>query len=317
MKVLVTGGAGFIGSNFVEMFVNGEFSAISEIVILDSLTYAGNMANLEQFLTYPSVTFVKGDICDFQKIMEVAQGIDAVINFAAESHVDRSISSSYEFVRTNVLGVHNLLEVSRLNKIQRFIQVSTDEVYGSIPDGSWDEACPLLPNSPYSASKASADLLVRSYFVTYGLNVGITRCSNNYGSRQYPEKIIPFFVKLLVSGEKLPIYGSGMNVRDWLHVTDHCQGIYKVLIEGKPGEIYNIGGGTELTNLELVHRILSHFDLSTDNIEFVTDRQGHDLRYSVDWSKVSKIGYAPRVAFNSGLAECIEWYREQYERGAR
>lgn len=307
MKVLVTGGAGFIGSNFVNQFAQGNYPEISEIVVIDKLTYAGKKENLEPALMDPMVSFVHGDICDFSLVNDLVAKVDAIINFAAESHVDRSIESSAEFVRTNILGTQTLLDAAKKHKIDTFLQVSTDEVYGSIASGSWDESSPLLPNSPYSASKAAADLLVRSYNVTHGLKTIVTRCSNNYGPRQYPEKLIPLFVNRLLAGEKVPVYGDGGNIRDWLHVNDHCKGIYIAMTKGKSGEIYNIGGGTELTNISLTKEIIHLMAFDDDRIEFVADRLGHDQRYSVAWSKIQQLGYEPTQDFQNGLEETINW----------
>jgi dTDP-glucose 4,6-dehydratase len=312
MRMLVTGGAGFIGSNFVRMALNGKLGQVDQIIVLDKLTYAGKEENLGSALRSPKLNFIRGDICDFEQVLASSRGVDAIINFAAESHVDRSISSSREFIRTNVLGTQTLLDAAISNDISRFVQISTDEVYGSTSEGSWDEKQPLLPNSPYSASKASADLLVRSYNKTHGLNTSITRCSNNYGPYQYPEKIIPFFVLKLLNGEKVPVYGNGLNIRDWLHVDDHCRGIDIVLRKGEPGEIYNIGGGIEMTNIELTLKILSSLGLSEDHLEYVTDRLGHDLRYSVNWDKIAEIGYKPLVSFDQGLLDTISWYKERF-----
>jgi len=309
MKILVTGGAGFIGSNFVEMALRGDFADIDEVVVLDKLTYAGSLENLEFALGNPSFSFIQGDICDPGVVTKAIEGVDAVLNFAAESHVDRSIEDSSEFVRTNVLGVQVLLEACLKAGIKRFLQVSTDEVYGTIDSGSWTEDEPLLPNSPYAASKASADLLVRSYFRTHNMNVVTTRCSNNYGPRQYPEKLIPFFVSRLLKGEKVPIYGDGLNVRDWLHVEDHCRGIALVLSKGVAGEVYNIGGGTELTNIALTTQLVNLLGLDTDTFEYVSDRKGHDLRYSVNWSKLQRLGYKPSIDFLDGLARTVNHYR--------
>lgn len=306
MKLLVTGGAGFIGSNFVENFTRNLYPEISKIIILDKLTYAGTLSNLTSSLMDSRVSFIEGDICDSDLVSRIAQSIDGIINFAAESHVDRSISNSLDFVRTNILGVQNLLEATRNHDLKIFLQVSTDEVYGSIDAGSWDENSPLLPNSPYAASKASADLLVRAYHVTYGINTIITRCSNNYGPRQYTEKIIPLFVTQLKAGKNVPIYGDGTNVRDWLHVDDHCNGIYLALTKGESGEIYNIGGGTELTNLELTKRILEHLHLPLSKISYVDNRLGHDQRYSVSWEKLKKLGYVPERVFNEELPKTIQ-----------
>jgi dTDP-glucose 4,6-dehydratase len=310
MKLLVTGGAGFIGSNFVRRILDGSLSGISSITILDKLTYAGNLTNL-QGLENDSYEFILGDICDRKLVTSLASRHDAIINFAAESHVDKSITSAKDFVLTNVLGTQTLLESAHLKGVTTFVQVSTDEVYGSINSGSWKETEPLLPNSPYAATKASADLIARSYFRTYGFDVRITRCSNNYGPNQFPEKIIPFFITNLIEGSKVPVYGNGLNVRDWLHVDDHCRGIFSVLMHGRPGEIYNIGGGKELSNLELTREILKLLGKDDSSIEFVTDRLGHDVRYSVDISKISEeLGYSPMVDWKVGIAKTVEWYTE-------
>jgi dTDP-glucose 4,6-dehydratase len=310
MRLLVTGGAGFIGSNFVRRVVDGTLSGIGEITVLDKLTYAGNLTNLSG-LPRGSYKFVQGDICDPELVNRVAKENDAIINFAAESHVDRSIYGARDFIETNVLGTQNLLNSALQNEIELFIQISTDEVYGTISEGSWIEDFPLLPNSPYSASKASADLVTRSYYRTFGLDARITRCSNNYGPHQYPEKVIPLFVTNLIDNEKVPLYGNGMNVRDWLHVDDHCRGIYAVLMKGSAGEIYNIGGGQELTNKELTLMILDLMGKNDSNIEYVRDRLGHDLRYSVNISKISKeLGYQPQIKFEDGIRETIEWYKK-------
>jgi dTDP-glucose 4,6-dehydratase len=310
MKILVTGGAGFIGSNFVRRIVDGTLSGFTSITVLDKLTYAGTLTNLEG-LPQDSFEFIQGDILNQDLTSKLAMKNDVIVNFAAESHVDRSISGSREFVQTNVLGTQTLLDAARLGSVATFVQVSTDEVYGSIAEGSWPETDPLMPNSPYAASKASADLVSRSYFRTYGLDVRTTRCSNNYGPNQYPEKIIPLFVTNLIDGLKVPIYGDGLNVRDWLHVDDHCRGIHAVLTRGKAGEIYNIGGGTELSNAELTHKILKFMEEDGSRIEYVEDRLGHDLRYSVDITKISReLGYKPLVDLEFGLRETVEWYRE-------
>jgi dTDP-glucose 4,6-dehydratase len=309
MKVLVTGGAGFIGSNFVRMAVNGSFPKISKISVLDSLTYAGNLENLSSVVD--EIEFIQGDIRDGDITRKIINNFDGLINFAAESHVDRSIEDPRRFMDTNVIGVHNLLESAKPIEGFRFLQVSTDEVYGSINEGSWTENSPVQPNSPYSASKASADLLVGSYFKTFGMNTAITRCSNNYGPFQFPEKIIPFFVTRLLDQKKLPIYGDGSNRRDWLHVSDHCEGIYKVFMHPAAGEIFNLGGGEELSNLNLTQKILQNLGRTESEIEFIEDRKGHDFRYSVDFSKVtSQLGYNPRIDFETGLGETINWYVE-------
>lgn len=308
MKVLVTGGAGFIGSNFVRRIVDGTFKSISSVVVIDKLTYAGSLDNLpHQVLS--EIEFVQGDICDRELLLSVSKGCQAIVNFAAESHVDRSIVSSSEFVTTNIIGVDCILQSALKNGISTVIQVSTDEVYGSISIGSWTETEPLLPNSLYSASKASADLLARSYFKTHGMDVRITRCSNNYGPYQYPEKVIPLFITNILQEKKIPVYGNGLNVRDWLHVDDHCTGIYQVLEKGNPGEAYNIGGGRELRNIDLAKIILGLFDKDESWIDWVPDRLGHDLRYSVDFSKAKKsIGYLPSVPFESGIEDVVDWY---------
>ena len=310
MRLLVTGGAGFIGSNFVRRTVDGTLSGISEITVLDKLTYAGTLTNLSS-LPHGSYRFFQGDICDTELVNGLAEEHDAIVNFAAESHVDRSITGAKDFIETNVLGTQNLLDAALRNEIKTFIQISTDEVYGTISEGSWSEDFPLLPNSPYSASKASADLIARSYHRTFGLDVRTTRCSNNYGPHQFPEKVIPLFVTNLIDGKKVPLYGKGLNIRDWLHVDDHCRGIHAVLMKGKAGEIYNIGGGEELTNKELTSMILTKMGKNDSSIEYVKDRLGHDLRYSVSIEKISReLEYQPLVKFDEGIEETIEWYKK-------
>jgi dTDP-glucose 4,6-dehydratase len=309
VKALVTGGAGFIGSNYVRRVLDGTLKGISEVTVLDKLTYAGTLTNLSE-LPRDDFRFIQGDICDQDLITKLAKSHDVVINFAAESHVDRSIQGSREFMMTNVVGTQTLLDGSRLGEVETFIQVSTDEVYGTVPVGSWNETEPLLPNSPYAASKASADLIARSFFRTYGFDVRVTRCSNNYGPHQYPEKLIPLFITNLIDNLPVPVYGDGSNIRDWLHVDDHCQGIHKVLIQGEPGEIYNIGGGTELSNLSLTMQILKIMNKDVSNIQYVDDRLGHDLRYSVDIKKITeKLGYAPHNNFEEGLKQTVKWYQ--------
>lgn len=309
MRLLVTGGAGFIGSNFVRRIVDGTFSGISQITVLDKLTYAGTLKNLEM-LPANSFEFIRGDISDPGLVSDLVKRNDAIVNFAAESHVDRSITGARDFIETNILGVQNLLAAALTNEVKTFVQISTDEVYGTISKGSWDEDFPLLPNSPYSASKASADLICRSYYRTFGMDVRVTRCSNNYGPYQFPEKIIPLFITNLIEDKKVPLYGKGLNVRDWLHVDDHCQGIFAVLTSGKPGNIYNIGGGRELTNRELTDLILRKFSRDESSIEYVADRLGHDLRYSVSHEKITQeLGYQPKVRFEDGLEQTIEWYK--------
>jgi dTDP-glucose 4,6-dehydratase len=313
MRVLVTGGAGFIGSHYVRQALSGAYPALAdaEVVVLDKLTYAGNKANLDPVADSPRLRFVRGDICDASTVSELMRGTDLVVHFAAESHVDRSIESAADFVLTNVLGTQYLLQAALDAEVGKFVHVSTDEVYGSIDQGSWPEDHPLLPNSPYSASKASSDLIARSFHRTYGLPVCITRCSNNYGPYQFPEKVIPLFVTNLFDGAKVPLYGDGLNVRDWLHVDDHCAGIQLVAEKGRPGEVYNIGGGTELTNRELTELLLDSVGADFSMVEPVTDRKGHDRRYSVDISKIStELGYQPRMPFDQGLRSTVEWYRD-------
>jgi len=310
VRILITGGAGFIGSNYVRRIADGTLGGISKITVLDKLTYAGTLTNLAD-VQPDSFEFVHGDICDSELVDKLVKSHDLVVNFAAESHVDRSINGAKDFVVTNVLGTQTLLDSVKKSDVQTYLQVSTDEVYGSIESGSWPETDPLLPNSPYAASKASADLLCRSYNKTHGMDIRITRCSNNYGRNQFPEKVIPLFVTNLIDGKKVPVYGSGLNVRDWLHVDDHCQGIHLALTKGKPGEIYNIGGGTELNNLELTDQILEIMGNGKESIEYVEDRKGHDLRYSVDITKISKdLGYEPKVFWKQGLRETINWYQD-------
>ncbi|MGI5504717.1 dTDP-glucose 4,6-dehydratase [Lentzea sp. CA-135723] len=311
MRVLVTGGAGFIGSHYVRELVSGSYPGFAgaEVVVLDKLTYAGSETNLAPVAG--KFEFVQGDICDAALVAEQMRGVDVVVHFAAESHVDRSITGSAEFVLTNVLGTQTLLQGALNAGVGRFVHVSTDEVYGSIETGSWTETHVLEPNSPYSASKASSDLLARAFHRTHGLHVSITRCSNNYGPYQFPEKVIPLFVTNLIDGRNVPLYGDGLNVRDWLHVADHCRGIALVAEGGRAGEIYNIGGGTELTNRELTEKLLVATGRDWSAVEPVQDRKGHDRRYSVDISKIaSELGYAPQVDFTAGLADTVEWYRE-------
>jgi dTDP-glucose 4,6-dehydratase len=307
LKLLVTGGCGFIGSNFIR-YMFGEHEGVS-ITNLDRLTYAGNPENLRDVEGEYDFTFVRGDICDAELVGRlVADGFDAVVNFAAESHVDRSISGPAEFIQTDVFGTFTLLEACRREGTARYVQISTDEVYGSIEDGSFTESSPLKPNSPYSASKAGGDLLVRAYHQTYGMPVIVTRSSNNFGPYQYPEKLIPLFITNAMEDNRLPLYGDGMNVRDWLFVTDNCAAIDLVLREGEPGEIYNIGGGQERTNLEITHGILRALGKPESLIERVPDRLGHDRRYSLDFSKLAGLGYSPRTDFENMLAETVRWY---------
>ena len=312
MKLLVTGGAGFIGSNFVRMALTDKFPDfnVEQLTVLDLLTYAGDEENLKPVASDKRYKFVKGDIRDLELAKKLMQDADQVVHFAAESHVDRSIEGGSEFVSTNVMGTQVLLDAAKGSNIKRFVHVSTDEVYGSISEGSWPEDHPLLPNSPYSASKAGSDLLVRAYNKTHKLDTVITRCSNNYGQYQFPEKVMPLFITNIIEGKKVPLYGNGLNVRDWLHVDDHCRGIALALTKGRAGEVYNIGGGTELTNVELTHKILKAMGVGEEFIQPVEDRKGHDLRYSVDISKINKeLGYSPQVNFKEGLEQTINWYK--------
>jgi dTDP-glucose 4,6-dehydratase len=294
------------------MIANGKIDGISSVLVLDKLTYAGVKENLTLAENISNYSFIEGDICDSELVVSLLENVDAVINFAAESHVDRSINGASDFVQTNILGVQVLIDAVKDSKRKiRFLQVSTDEVYGSIESGSWTEDWPLQPNSPYSASKASGELLARSYNRTHDMDVVVTRCSNNYGTHHFPEKLIPLFITNLIEGKKVPVYGNGENVRDWLHVDDHCRGIYAVLMDGRAGEIYNIGGGRELTNNEITRLILEAMDANESSIEYVEDRKGHDLRYSVDWTKINReLGYEPQVKFEDGLRKTIQWYRD-------
>ena len=312
MRMLVTGGAGFIGSNFIRFLLNDRSD--TEIVVnLDKLTYAGNLENLKDIAGNPAYRFIRGDICDGELVSRILDefDIDTVVHFAAESHVDRSISEGLSFVTTNVTGTCSLLEAARKAGISRFIHVSTDEVYGSIRKGSFSETDPLNPSSPYSASKAGSDLLALSYFTTHHVPVIVTRCTNNFGPFQYPEKLIPLFTTNLIEGKKVPVYGSGMNVRDWIYVLDHCRAIACILEKGIPGEIYNIGGGTELTNLEITRKILEQLGKDETSIQFVGDRKGHDFRYSLSSDKLHSLGWQPRFTFDEALEHTIRWYKEQ------
>ena len=307
MKILVTGGAGFIGSHFIRKLLS--VKEVQNVLVLDNLTYAGRIENLFEFQKDPRFNFVKGDIRDSKILDELIKEKNYVVNFAAESHVDRSIEDSSNFVSTNIVGTHTLLEAVKKRTDIRYLQVSTDEVYGSIPIGHWTEDSPLLANSPYSASKASADLLVRAFNVTYGVDTVITRCSNNFGSHQFPEKLIPLSIIKLIKGKKIQIYGNGLNVRDWLHVTDHCEGIYLAMIKGKPGSVYNFGANAEKTNLEISDLILNQMGFDQSRMEFVGDRLGHDLRYAVSFDKARyELGFEPRIPFEVGIKETIEWY---------
>ncbi|ATZ29799.1 dTDP-glucose 4,6-dehydratase [Streptomyces lavendulae] len=311
MRLLVTGGAGFIGSHFVRTLLDGGYPGHEEdrVTVLDKLTYAGNRENLPA--AHPRLDFVRGDVCDEALLRSLLPGHDAVVHFAAESHVDRSVHSAAEFVRTNVGGTQTLLDACLATGVGRVVHVSTDEVYGSIDEGAWTEERPLLPNSPYAASKASSDLIARAYWRTHGLDVSITRCSNNYGPHQHPEKLIPLFVTNLLEGERVPLYGDGRNVREWLHVDDHCRAIALVLDRGRSGEVYNVGGGNEQTNLHITERLLALCGADASAVRRVADRKGHDLRYALDETKIrEELGYAPRIPFEQGLADTVAWYRD-------
>ncbi len=308
MKLLVTGGAGFIGSCFIRHELNKHPDY--KIINLDALTYCGNIENLKDIETNPNYTFIHGNICDKNLVRSIAEEVDCIVNFAAESHVDNSIKTPEIFIETNIKGTLNLLQAGKECGIERFLQVSTDEVYGTLgSEGYFYETTPLAPNSPYSASKAGADMLVRAYKETFGLSVLNTRCSNNYGPYQYPEKLIPFFISKLLKGEKVPVYGDGLNVRDWLYVYDHCEAIDIVLHKGKIGEVYNIGGHNEKTNLEITRLILEAMGKDENYIEYVKDRPGHDRRYAISNDKITKeLGWTPSITFETGIKLTIDWY---------
>jgi dTDP-glucose 4,6-dehydratase len=313
VKLLVTGGAGFIGSHYVRQALSGAYPGLADadVIVLDALTYAGSRTNLEPVAASPRLRFVHGDICNVDLVDGLLGEVDQVVHFAAESHVDRSILGAADFVRTNVLGTQTLLDAAHRQGVERFVHVSTDEVYGSIETGSWPETDPLQPNSPYAASKASSDLIALAYARTHGVPVTVTRCSNNYGPYQFPEKVIPLFVTNLLDGGTVPLYGDGRNVRDWLHVDDHCRGIELVRAGGRSGEVYNIGGGTELSNRELTERLVQVVGADWSSVRQVEDRKGHDLRYSVDITKIgAELGYAPLVPFEQGIEDTVAWYRD-------
>jgi dTDP-glucose 4,6-dehydratase len=317
VKIVVTGGAGFIGSEFVRALLKDRYRIFgldpSEVTVVDSLTYAGNLSNLREVASDNRFKFLKGDIADFELMSEVTKNCDFIVNFAAESHVDRSIINPDIFVKTNILGVQSVLEAARKNLVTRVIQVSTDEVYGSIDTGSWTEESPLLPNSPYAASKASGDLLARAYNQTYGLDVIVTRCSNNFGPYQHSEKMIPLMITNLIRGVNLPIYGDGLNIREWIHVSDHARAIAFLINGGESGEIYNIGSEYSLSNLELVSKIVENFGLSDSEITYVANRLGHDFRYSLDTQKIVNLGFELNGTFLEQLIETINWYKSNQE----
>ncbi|MEU9111228.1 dTDP-glucose 4,6-dehydratase [Streptomyces sp. NPDC048483] len=311
MRVLVTGGAGFIGSHYVRTMLSGGYPGYeaARVTVVDKLTYAGNTANLP--LDHPRLDFVRGDITDPALLRTVLPGHQEVVHFAAESHVDRSVEVAAEFALTNVVGTQSLLDACLHAGVERVVHVSTDEVYGSISQGAWTEEWPLQPNSPYAAAKAGSDLMARAYWRTHGLDARTTRCSNNYGPYQHPEKLIPLFVTRLLSGRTVPLYGDGRNVREWVHVDDHCHGVHLALTRGRAGEVYNIGGGTELTNREMTERLLELCGAGWDSVRHTDDRKGHDLRYALDDSKIRKqLGYRPRIPLDQGLEDVVQWYRD-------
>ncbi|MFJ5265777.1 dTDP-glucose 4,6-dehydratase [Streptomyces sp. NPDC088387] len=311
MKILVTGGAGFIGSHYVRTLLDGGYPGFEDahVTVLDLLTYAGNRENLPA--AHPRLTFVHGDILDRDLVTALAEGQDALVHFAAESHVDRSIRSGAAFVRTNVEGTQAVMEAALAAGTGRVVHISTDEVYGSIEEGVWDESSPLLPNSPYAASKAASDLVALAYFRTHGLPVSLTRCSNNYGPYQHPEKFIPLSVTRLLEGRPIPVYGDGGQVREWLHVDDHCRAVQRVLEAGRAGEVYNIGAGSAVTNLELAHRLAELCGAGPEMIRHVTDRKAHDRRYALDQGRIEReLGHRPLTGFEAGLAQTVAWYRD-------
>ncbi|MFE4384386.1 dTDP-glucose 4,6-dehydratase [Streptomyces cyaneofuscatus] len=311
MKILVTGGAGFIGSHYVRTMLAGGYAGYEDahVTVLDKLTYAGNRENIP--LGHPRLELIEGDVCDRALLHDLLPGHDAVVHFAAESHVDRSLASADAFIRTNVLGTQVLLEACVNTRIPRVVHVSTDEVYGSIDEGSWTEDRSLLPNSPYAASKAASDLIARAFYRSHGLDLSITRCSNNYGPHQHPEKLIPLFITNLLEGEQVPVYGDGLNEREWIHVDDHSRAIQLVLTRGRAGEIYNVGGGNERTNLAVTRQLLELVGADPSRIRHVPDRKGHDLRYSLNETKIrEELGYVPVVDFEEGLTETVAWYRD-------
>ncbi|MEZ4523925.1 MAG: dTDP-glucose 4,6-dehydratase [Thermomicrobiales bacterium] len=309
-SILVTGGAGFIGSNFVRHVMREGYETV---IVLDKLTYAGNLANLADVLDDTRLRFVHGDICDGELLFELARDVDAVVNFAAETHVDRSLVNAGEFIQTDVYGVYIILEAVRRFGLQRFVHVSTDEVYGHVPDGLSVESDPLVPRNPYSASKAGGELMIQSYVESHGSPAIVTRGSNTYGPYQYPEKVLPISITNILLGKPIAIYGDGQQVRDWLHVQDHVEGIEFVMLHGDPGQAYNLGGGNQRRNLEIATTVLRELDAPDDLLHFVTDRQGHDRRYALDTTKVRALGWKPRIVLEDGLRETISWYRDNRE----
>lgn len=307
MRILITGGCGFIGSNFIRLVLE-KYKDV-RVINLDKLTYCGNPENLTDIAGDGRYSFIKGDICDSEAVRDIMSDVDAVVNFAAETHVDRSIKYPDDFLMTNVYGVKTLLEAAKAAGISKFIQIGTDEVYGSVPEGLSTESDPLKPNSPYSATKAAGDLLALSYYTTYKLPVIVARSSNNFGPYQYPEKVVPLFITNLLEDKKVPLYGDGGNVRDWLFVKDNCEGIDSILHSGKAGEIYNIGGSNQTTNLELTNKLLAVMEKDKDSIEYVNDRPGHDRRYALDSSKIEKLGWSVSADFDTNLKKTVEWYR--------
>ncbi|MER6348976.1 dTDP-glucose 4,6-dehydratase [Streptomyces sp. NPDC001595] len=309
-RILVTGGAGFIGSAYVRRLLGPDGPAGASVTVLDKLTYAGSLARLDPVLAHPRLTFVQGDVCDAPLVATLAAEHDQIVHFAAESHVDRSIASGGDFARTNVLGTQILLDAALREGVRTFLHVSTDEVYGSVPFGAAKETDRLLPSSPYAASKAAADLIALAHHHTHGLDVRVTRCSNNFGPYQHPEKLVPRFLTALLEGDTVPLYGDGLHVRDWLHVDDHVRALELVRLAGRPGETYNIGGGTSLTNLDLTHRLLALCGAGAERIVTVADRKGHDRRYAVDHTKITEeLGYRPHSSFDTALAATVEWYK--------
>jgi dTDP-glucose 4,6-dehydratase len=315
LKILVTGGAGFIGSEFIRSLLQDKYAEFGlipkEVIVIDALTYAGNLENLKEITTDPRYKFVHGNITDFELMLEISKSCDLLVNFAAESHVDRSIDNPSIFIETNVLGTYTVLEVAKRNNVKRVIQISTDEVYGSIENGSWDENSPLQPNSPYSASKASADLFARSYVNTYGLDVIVTRCCNNYGPYQHSEKLIPLLITKILNGEDLPIYGDGKNIREWIHVSDHARAIALLAVQGISGEIYNIGTPDAFENIEIANLLLKTFNPKNSKLILVEDRKGHDFRYSLNTDKLKRIGFNIEKSLQNHLVDTFAWYQDR------